>query len=362
MIKVEREKLYSAVEMLKDVVSKRPIVPIYGHILIRVEEGEMRLTAASGTMGAHFWIDDIETDGEEVEATVPVKEVHDWLNTQQSSEFVTVIIEGDRVTLSTDKAQANLQSMNTEHFPNVSTKPDGEDIVIGEEDFKRAVGQTIFATVDDIARPMLSSILVQSTDNGKLCFQGADGNRLSATYIEYHGGDFRALVPRETIRVVSRACMGTVRIGWAGGNIVFTSGDWVLSSQTTEQKYPDFSPFTERKEEDVNTIVEIGKGAKNQSRAVMVFAKQNDNLLKVKITADQIILSSYVEVGSGEASFPCFIHKGDELEFMINGAYFVDALKAGDNLSLWIVDETEAVQFVNEDQTFVHFIMPMQLR
>lgn len=311
----------------------------------------------------HYWVDGWEKDGDEPTVTVPARDVRDWLKTQRCDEVTITITPGEKTVFRAESAEATFQTMDVELFPQVPTGPEGDTIVIGEEYFDEALERTLFAITDDISRPMLASIKIESVEGGQqLRFQGADGNRLSVAYTPYHGGEFDALITGKILHAVKGLSEGTIEIGWAGSEVVFASGNWVLSSHTTQQKYPDFSPFFTKTQEDMSVIVKMGPQTKAQVESVMVFAKQNDNLLRVRVKEDRLAFSSYVEVGSGEATVPCTLEKGEEIEFLVNGAYFVDALKAGSDLSLWMVDEKQAVQLVEEDKTFLNFIMPMQLR
>ena len=112
-----REAILKALQAVIGVVERRQTMAILSHVLLRVEESRLSITATDLEVEL---IADAEVEGNVPgEVTVPGRKLHDICRALPDSCKIDVDASGDRVTLKAGRSRFTLSTLQAADFPTV---------------------------------------------------------------------------------------------------------------------------------------------------------------------------------------------------------------------------------------------------
>jgi len=167
----------------------------------------------------------------------------------------------------------------------------------------------------------------------------------------------------ELAKIVSKAESKKVNINISKNQILFKVDGVELISRLIDGKFPDYEKIIPAEEK---TVVEVSvEDLSLTLKRVSLFARENNNSVKLAVTNDgkMIVTSEETKIGEEKAEVDIKI-KGDNNKISLNAQYLLDVLThiSEEKISL-IINETSSpavIKLVDKDG-YVYIIMPLKI-
>jgi len=248
--------------------------------------------------------------------------------------------------------------------------------VLSALDFRAAVTKTCFAASLDQTRPVLTGILLESTQR-KAALVGVDGFRLSKKTLKLEKGseeDLKIVIPAKSMlelaKLISDAAEATdtLNIFWMPqkNQVLFKFNEVAMTTRVIEGEFPDYQQIipSERVVRAKIKTTELATGVK----IVSIFARSvigNKAFFKLKAADHKLMMSTNVlDLGNNESQVNLVDIEGDDYETAFNAKFLGDLTNAVTGEE--IIFESNGVSAPglfkdSDDEDFLHVIMPMRL-
>jgi len=292
-----RETILERVSLLQGAVGRNLSLPILNNILIKVEDGRIKLATTNLEIGMIAWVGGkIDESGE---ITVPVKFLVNILN-NISSERIILKSDGTNLIVKGENSRVLLKGMEGKDFPIIPSVEGGVELKLFSEKVKQAINRTIFSVSVNETRPELTGILIDI--NGKeINFVGTDSVRLSKFSIEMDQSpidSMEVIVPAKTMSEVLKGIgnyNGDILCRISENQILFNFNNISIISRIIEGKYPPYNQVIPNnfKTKIIVNNKEFTKALKMAgifatNRASEIVIKQKDNTIEISSSAQDL--------------------------------------------------------------------------
>ena len=357
---VNQKNLKRAISLVEKVVSKNTSLPILGNILIKTENGRLRLSATNLELGINTLIGvKIEEVGE---IAVPARIFSDFINAVQD-EKVTLLTKNNTLTINSENYKTNILGFDPKDFPIIPKIKSEPTLLISAKTLKNALIKVVDSMAISETRPELAGIFIQIKEN-KCIFVATDIFRLAEVTLPIStSGSVSVILPRNTVVELIRMCgdiEGDVQIKYTDNQIAFIGEDIELVSRVVDGTYPPYKNVIPDK--FISRALIKRNEFENNIRLAGLFAS---NIADVKITCNEdkiTITARNSDKGEIETSVPAVL-KNEPFELSLNYRYVLDGLKNILNNEV-IVEFTGVgsplIMRPSEDKSFVYLIMPLR--
>lgn len=361
--------------IMSRVVSNKPGLPILNNVYFEATKGKLVMKTTDLELSISTWIGaDVEDDGK---ITLPAKQLSEFVNSVPQ-EKIDVTVERQNFNISTSNNSASFNTMPPDDFPNIPSVEKKEEpfLQINSADFLLAVNRVAFAAATDDIKPVLTGVKIEIKDNGTASFVATDGLRLSKQDITIEKGvknkDF--LVP---VRALLELSYIVNEVGEEAGSIIslfliedknqvmFRVGDIDIISRLIDGEFPEYEQ-----------IIPTGYKTKcnvdrdeflNSLKIVNIIARSvlgNKMILQIQSKENRISLSAVQsDLGKNESNFECKV-EGDNLKIAFSSKLLSDILNHIDSEKI-LFECSEAIRpgvfKIDDDNNFIHLVMPMML-
>ena len=370
---VQQQQLAHGVSTVSRAVTSRSSLAVLSNILIKTDNGRLRLSATNLELGISAWIGaKVEEEGA---ITVPSRTFVDLVSNLPNEE-VTLIVDERTQSLNVKCGTLNtdIKGISAEEFPPMPS-PDLEDaITLNVENFKEQIQQVAFAASTDDARPNLTGVQMMFEGN-KLEMAATDGYRISIAKTEMAQKvpqDFKALVPARALSELSRIAVDNndalmMAFPSGRGQVIFHTRDAELVSQLIEGTFPNYAAIIPPsfKTRTVLSTAQLLKACKQTE----IIAREGSYIARFDIQPEaegdrgsMLEISAHSEqTGSSEVVVDASVD-GVPLLISFNIKLFREALEVIKSPN--VIFETNAAHTLGMlhgvgDEKFVHIIMPI---
>ncbi len=357
---INHNKLLTALRVVERIVSRNVSLPILSAILLRIENGRLKLSATNLEIGINYWVGaKVDEDGE---IAVPARVFSDFISN----------ITDEKVIVTTNK---NIISINSEHYKTQILGMEAKDFPIipkvkKETSFKinsQALKTSLISVSDSISlsetRPELSGVYVNiSGDRAE--FAATDSFRLSEKITVLKEGVSKAvIIPRNAVVEIVRMLENSdeeINVAISENQIFLYNDDFEFVSRLIDGRYPDYKKVIPEK---FISLVKINKGEFERNVRLASIFSSNISDVRIKTIKDSMEISAKnSDCGDITSHLACEL-KNKPFEISVNYHYLLDGLKV-------IPTENVIVEFTGEgsplvlkgedkkDQTYV--IMPLR--
>lgn len=360
-----RKTLLNGFSIVQKAVSARTTLPILEGILIKAEANTIRLIATDLEIGIEKSI-----EGEIIEEGSIVLPANFIVELIRKLPDAPVEIKSDqehKAKISCLKSEFVIQGQGSEDFPNIP-KVNGENAIeIPQDLLRNMIKQTIFSVASDETRPILTGALME-IDSNELRLIALDGYRLALRKGKTENQDnygISEVIPGKTLNEVSKILTNDddmVRISRLDKQMLFEYENTKITSRLLEG---DFINYNQILPEEYKTRIRVSTNDLIESceRAELLARQGKNNLIKVEILQDRLIITSNAEVGHVREELPNEI-EGEELKIAFNSRYLLDALKVIEEEEIYLDFTTSVSPCIIrpvEDDYFVYLILPVRL-
>jgi len=374
-VHVKQQQLTHGVSMVSRAVSPRSTLPVLSNILVKTDNGRLRLSATNLEQGITCWIG-ARVEGEGA-ITVPSRTFTDLVSALPSDQ-VTLTLDNSTQTLNVrcGASESNIKGIDAEEFPPLPEPVLDEGIPLNITNFKEMVNQVAFAASQDEARPVLTGVLLK-IDGDKITLAATDGFRISIredVIPDPVPQPIEAIIPARALSELSRILGGgdeplIMTFPPDRGQVIFHVDSLELVSQLIEGSFPDFRAIIPQNFK-THTLLSTA-GLLKACKQAEIIAREGTNVAQLNIIPDSEeskpstleISARSEQTGTSEVKVDASID-GVPLLVAFNVRFLREVLEVVKSDNVWL--ETNAANTPGlirpqGDDHFKHIIMPMHI-
>jgi DNA polymerase-3 subunit beta len=368
-----KNKIFSAVQNVLNVVPTRTTLPILSNMLVEVTDSKLKLAATDLDISMITTIPISATKKGSI--TIPARTFAEILRELPESEIEIDVTE-NRMELKVENGNYRLSGIPSDEFPKLPTANLAKQIKIPGGELVKMIQKTTFAVSTDETRPALNGVLWQ-TSGKSMQMVATDGHRLakiSQKNNKLKGLHDDIIIPPKVLNLLVKLLAdsakgeGEKEIGVIFGenNIIFNLDDSIIASRLIEGPYPNFEQVIP-KDNDKKLIVNKDLLA-STIRRVSILANTLTHQIKFSFKKDTIELSSANFDLGGEAkeSLVCD-YTAEPMDIGYNATYVLDILKQidGDEVIFDLGTPVSAAMIYSsekkEGEECLYLVMPLRL-
>ena len=363
-LSVTQENLAKALSNISRVASSRNELAILNNILLRTDSNRLQVAATNLEVASTQYIGTkIEKPGS---ITIPARLITDFISSLPSGT-VELEVKGDHLHIVSGKFSSVINGMIADEFPELPSIDEKDAILyeIKNEDFKKAVSQTIIASSSDTTRPILTGVFWH-THEGSLYLAATDGYRLAERLLMKSDEEISAVIPASTLQEVLRSVAdetGSLQILFDDTQVCFRTANTEIISRLIDGKVPDYRQLIPLKSE---TVVEIKKSDFGRiTKIASLFARESGGGITIKASQETSLLSIHSiasELGENTSEATATVTKDGEVT--INSRYLAEVLGVmpGDELTFSFNGKLSPclLQEKAKQPDYLYIIMPMK--
>jgi DNA polymerase-3 subunit beta len=360
-VSVSQENLKKALTLSERATSRTSTLPILNNILLKTENGRLKVSATNLEVGVHCVIGaKIERDGG---VAVPAKTVSDFVSSSPPGNL-TLSVNNNTLTLKSSSYQTTILGFDTTEYPIIPKIGGGVLGVVAPDELRAAFTSVVDATAVSENRPELSGVFMGFRKDG-LTLAATDSFRLAERSIAAKNQKSETvIVPRMTAMEVLRMCdhvQGSVDVRVGENQIAFCGDDTEVISRLVEGRYPDYQKIIPEK-----TVSRVLVSRQELDHAVRLASVFSSNISDITLACkDKALRVSAKNSAKGDATVTVASNlKGEPFEVSVNHHYLGDGLKAvpGDEV---VLEYTGAgnpfiIRMTDEPKSTLYLVMPLR--
>ncbi len=359
-----RKDLYHGIQTVSRAIAGRSAWPILNNVLIRSEEGQLRLTAFDLELGMECTVPaSVSTPGS---LTVPARLIVDVLATLPEAEVEISVDEQNQVNVRCEKSDYTILGLPPEEFRPLPEIPGDRSFEITEAALRDVIKQTIFAVSPDETRAILTGTLfilgedaikVVSTDTHRLAVRESPVAKAS--------GEASCIVPKRALDELSRLLEDSdsgVTVFIADSQIKFIAKGVTIVSRLIDGQFPNYERVIPGEFQKKLTIPAEEFLAK--VRRASIVARENANRIVLRTEGDRLVMTAESgDVGKAYEELE-IVKDGEDIEIAFNAKYLTEFLSVvgteGVFMELTGSLNPGAMKPVGKDN-YLYVLMPMQI-
>jgi len=244
-------------------------------------------------------------------------------------------------------------------------------IIMPANDLLDGIAGTLYATADDELRPVMNGIYFDITTSS-LTMVASDAHKLASYKRLDIKGDNTAsfILPKKSaglLKNILNKLTEEVTLTFDDKNAIFVLPAYSMVCRLVEGNYPAYQSVIPTN--NINKIAIDRAELLNAVRRVAVFSNQASNLIKLKITGNEMIVSAQ-DLDFSVSAFQRVScqYEGDDIEIGFKSTFLCDILAnlPSVNVSLELSDPNRAglilpVEKENEQEEILTLLMPMMI-
>ncbi|PIR41370.1 MAG: DNA polymerase III subunit beta [Candidatus Yanofskybacteria bacterium CG10_big_fil_rev_8_21_14_0_10_46_23] len=359
-VTVNRNNFLKALQATEKIISRNLNLPILSNILIRTEQGRLRLSSTNLEIGVNYWIGaKIEAEGE---IAVPARIITDFMQSI-SDDRVTLTTKKNTLLVNSENFKTQILGFETNEFPIIPTVKSNQIVLINSQTLKNSLNCVVESTSISETRPELTGVFGIVTPN-RITFAATDGFRLAEISLnQKNESNFEVIVPRATIYELIRIIGDLdedLEILVSENQILVKSGEFNVLSRLIEGRYPDYKKIIPN-----NVISRALFNKDDLQRQIKLSSLFSSSVFDIKIEArtDKTIISAQNQDKGEIHSSIASILKNEPFQVSLNYNYFLDGLKVIDSKKIIVEYTGEGSPLVlkpEEGDKFIYLIMPIR--
>lgn len=359
--------LEQAVNIVNKAITPNTTLPVLNNILLKAEDKKLHFAATNLEVAIQFFIPaEVKSEGS---ITVPAKLLSSYVALLRDEKVEITLKDGDTVEITSASSNTKMKGINSNEFPVIPKIEKESTFKVETRVLEEAINQTAFAASTNTSRPVLSGVLFDvSKDILKVV--ATDSYRLAEKTItlkEKTNLDIECIVPARTVmemgKILSRVESDHVELSVSKNQILFVVGDIQLMSRLIEGKFPPYEKVVPK--ERKTKLEVLDEALANVVRRVSLFARENNNSIKLSATNDGklTITTDETRVGEEKAELDVKI-EGENNKIALNAQYLLDVLNYIKSESVFVeIDDklSPAVVRPAKEQGYVYIIMPLKI-
>lgn len=370
---VSSTELLSHLAAISKVISSKSTMAILDNFLFQLAGNTLTITASDleSTLITHIDLDNVEGEGN---IAVPARLITDTLKEFPEQPLTFQIdTESFGIEIFSDNGKFSIVGQNAEDFPEIPSvnEENATTVKVNHKALQRGIEKTLFATADDELRPVMNGIFIEISPDF-MSFVASDAHKLVRYRRKDAAADFDSsfILPKKPASLLKSLLPKEefdVKLEFDDKNAVFTLSQFTLICRLVEGNYPSY-----------NSVIPVNNPNKmiidrlafyNTVKRVSVFSNQASNLIRLKITESQLVVSAQdIDFSISAVERLNCEYDGDEMEIGFKSVFLQEILTniSGSDVKMELSDPTRAGLLLpaendDEDEEMLMLLMPMMI-
>ncbi|WP_294645111.1 DNA polymerase III subunit beta [uncultured Aureimonas sp.] len=368
---IERSNLLKSLSHIQRVVERRNTIPILSNVLLKTEDGAMRLKATDLDIEI---TESVPASGDVPGATtVPAHLLYDIVRKLPDGSEVKLETTGDgaQMTVSAGRSTFRLQCLPEADFPDITAGAFTHAFTLKAADLARLVERTQFAISTEETRYYLNGIFLHTIETGgalTLRAVATDGHRLARAEMPAPAGSEGMpgiIVPRKTVTEIQKLLgegAETVAIELSDSKIRFSLGAVVMTSKLIDGTFPDYQRVIPTGNDKALTLDRQSFSAAVDR--VSTISSERGRAVKLALSGGQLVLTvNSPDAGTATEELPVG-YEAEEIEIGFNARYLLDITGqlSGDSAVFMMADPGSPTLIRDGgDEGTLYVLMPMRV-
>src|SRR3989344_1002144 len=246
-ITVNQKNLKKAINLVERVVSKNTSLPILNNILLKTENGRLKVSATNLEIGVNYIIGaKIEEIGQ---IAVPARIISDFIgNTVDDKVLLTT--KNNILSINSEKYKTQILGFDAKDFPIIPKIKSKPLAIIPVKLLKNSFLTVLDSVAVSETRPELAGIYMDF-NNEKIVFAATDSFRLTEKRVDFKNFSNQSfIIPRNTVIELIRIANeleGDLSFNASDNQISFSNDDFEMVSRIIDGNYPDYKKIIPEK-------------------------------------------------------------------------------------------------------------------
>ncbi len=359
--------LERALNIVNKAITPNTTLPVLNNILLKTGDGKLYFSATNLEVAIQYFMPvEVKAEGS---TTIPAKLITSYVGFLKDEKLEISLVEGETVHIKSPTSQTKIKGISAHEFPSIPKVEKENTFKVKAKELEVAITQTAFSASTNTSRPILSGVLFD-VNKDQVKIVATDSYRLSEKTLilkDKTSVSIQCVVPAKTVmelgKILSKGESDEVEINISKNQILFSTGNVQLMSRLIEGKFPPYEKIipketrtkVEVKTEDLMTVI----------RRVSLFARENNNSVKVAATNDGKLSISTDETKVGEERAELDVKiSGENNKIALNAQYILDVLNfiQTDVVSFEMEDKlSPAIIRPVKDKDYIYIIMPLKI-
>ncbi len=275
--------------------------------------------------------------------------------------------DGKTLSLRYGDNNVDIKCMNVSAYPLIEQVEALTTLELRKEDLKELIKKTVFAAAVEDGRPILKGCLFE-VNNKDLTVVALDGYRLSLCRKEIVSVDTERqnfVIPARSLSEIAKfidEAEDTVKIVFSKDKLLVDINNTIVISRLITS---DFINYRNIITTGFTTRVSFNKSAfaDSISRATIMTKAGKNNLVKLEIKDNCILIDAISDMGHINETIPAYV-EGKETVMFFNGTYLLDFLKTidEDEIAMNIKTNNSPCIFTQtEGNDYLFLVLPMKV-
>lgn len=370
---VSSTELLSHLAAISKVINSKNTLPILDNYLFLLEDNLLTVTASDleSTLITSLELDN--TDGTGIIA-VPAKLMNETLK-EFPEQPLTFQIDPETcaIDIFSQNGKFSIVGQNGEDFPQqpMLNEAVATTVNVNHGVLLSGINKTLFATADDELRPVMNGIFIELTTED-MKFVASDAHKL----VRYKRFDAKAerdasfILPKKPASLLKSLLPKEefdVKLEFDDKNAFFTLSNFKLICRLVEGNYPSYNSVIPQNNPNKLTIDRVE--FYNTVRRVSVFSNQASNLIRLKLTENQLVVSAQdIDFSISAVERLSCQYEGEDMEIGFKSTFLQEILSnlSASEVRVELSDPTRAGLLLpadneNEEENVLMLLMPMMI-
>jgi DNA polymerase-3 subunit beta len=364
-----QENLARGLSLVSRAVSSRATLPVLSNVLLKTQDGGLRLTATNLEIGITAWVPGrIDTEGA---LTVPARLLTDVVAGLPAGERVDLEMEKENsLLIRAGTYRTRLRGIEAEEFPVIPSAGDRPTTRISQKLLRHALAEVTFAAAADEARPILTGVLTHLSGD-TLTLAAADNYRIAVKSLPLLMSveDTSIVVPARSYVELTRILADVdeaadIVLAQSRNQVIFKVDTTELVSRLIDGQFPNYQSVLPTSH-STRALVERDE-LLQAVRLSALIASSAANVVRLGFGGDDaptaISVAAAADIGDAEGQVEVEL-EGDPVTIAFNARYMVEALQNmdGERLAIELSGPlSPGVLRPADDPAYVHVIMPVR--
>jgi DNA polymerase-3 subunit beta len=370
---VSSTELLSHLASISKVINSKNTLPILDNYLFLLEDNRLTVTASDLESTLITSLELENTSGNGLIA-VPAKIMNETLK-EFPEQPLTFQIDAETfaIDIFSQNGKFSIVGQNGEDFPQqpILNESLASTINVNHSVLLNGINKTLFATADDELRPVMNGIFIEiSTEDMK--FVASDAHKL----VRYKRFDAKSekdasfILPKKPAALLKSLLPKEdfdVKLEFDDKNAFFTLSNYKLICRLVEGNYPSYNSVIPTN--NPNKLIIDRVEFYNTVRRVSVFSNQASNLIRLKLTENQLVVSAQdIDFSISAVERLNCQYEGEDMEIGFKSTFLQEILSnlSATDVKVELSDPTRAglllpAENENEEENILMLLMPMMI-
>ncbi len=361
-ISINRDDFLDGLAKVVPIAEKRSTLPILSHVLMEAKAGELFMTATDLEVGLKTR--NQCTVNSEGSITVPSRKILEIVRELPSGQVDVQLTETGRIKVVSGLGVFELAGLDPFDYPAWSSFEDVEKTPVNADQLTDMIEKTIFASSVDDSRYNLNGILFEQAEE-KISMVATDGHRFAMITRDI---GFRlpekALAPRKGLHEIKRILEnveGDVLLGFEPKNMIVGTDRFTMTVRLIDGDFPNYKEVVPESQEKVFRMDRMA--LLHGLKRVGVLTSDRNKGIEIIVKPGSLEMTcTHPDLGTGrdvvETQFD-----GEQFDFSVNVAYFIEALSVLDTERVCLEYEAEESPLIvrpDPPKDYFNLVMPMR--